>query len=168
MVLSYSFECRCSVESHFKPLSQIPASAHPSTHPTTTATIHPSLQFPQLSLPFPQHLYPLLPHDSQDPFQTRPPRIQTPLHLGPLLLPENPIRAAVDEERLVQLGQLPLHETRPDHVNHPHLHILAGDLEGARDVLVGQAPALRARGQGREREQAHLPMQDGRVEGGVG
>lgn len=35
-------------------------------------------------------------------------------------------------------------------------------------MLVGQAPALRARGQRGEREQAHLPVQDRRVEGGGG
>lgn len=167
-----------SVEPNLETLPRIPASAHTPTHSspspspsssaTCTVTVHPPLQLPQLPLPLPQHLDPLLPHDGEDALQTRPPRIQPPLHLSPLLLAKDPIRAAMDEEGLVQLGQLAFHQPRPDHVDDPHLHVFARDLQGARDVLVGQAPALRARGQRREREQAHLPVQDRRVEGGGG
>ena len=143
----------------------MPASTHTSTYRPPTTTIHPPLQLPQLPFPLPQHLYPLLPHNRQDSFQTRPPRIQPALHLGPLLLPKDAIRAPMDEEGLVELGELALHEPRSDHVNHPHLHVLAGDLQRAGDVLVRQTPARRARGQRSQREQAHLPVQDRRVRG---
>lgn len=168
-----------SVEPNLETLSRIPAPGHTSTHPSTTTTttttacantitVHPPLHLPQLPLPLPQHLDPLLSHDSQDALQARPPRVQTPLHLGPLLLAKDAVRAAVDEEGLVQLGQLALHQPRPDHVDDPHLHVFARDLQRARDVLVRQAPALRARGQRGEREQAHLAVQDRGVEGGDG
>lgn len=68
----------------------------------------------------------------------------------------------MDQERLIQLTQLPLHQPRANHINDPHLDILRRDGQRARDLRIGQA-ALMLRLCGRktrQREQPHLSQQD--------
>ena len=68
----------------------------------------------------------------------------------------------MDQEGLVQLAQLPLHQPRADHINDPHLHILCRNLQGAGDVCVGQAARSGGRGERGQGEESDLAQQEGR------
>lgn len=109
----------------------------PPPHPAPTAcTINPPLHLPQLSLPLPNHLLPLPPHNRQNTLQTRPPSIQPPLHLRPLLLAKDPIRTPMNQESLIQLREFSLHESRAYGINDPNLRILGWDLESTGNMLI--------------------------------
>lgn len=66
----------------------------------------------------------------------------------------------MDQKRLIQLAQLPLHQARPDHIDDPHLDILGRHGERARDVRIRQAArVLRLGRQAGEGQQADLAQQ---------
>lgn len=70
------------------------------------------------------------------------------------------------EEDLVELGELALDEARADGVNDPDLHVLARDLQGVRDMRVGDGAGARGSGQAGEGQEADLARQLGVREGG--
>lgn len=73
------------------------------------------------------------------------PRIQALGNNLPLLLTKRPDVRAVDEEALVELGELALDETSADDVNDPKFDFLFRDVEAAGDSVVGEG-AVFARG----------------------
>ena len=84
--------------------------------------------------------------------------------LAPLLLAEDAVGGAVDEEDLLLLGQAALDQFGADDVDGPQLDLAGGDLQGAGNGLVGDLAVGRAGGQAGEGEEAHLAAQDVVVE----
>jgi hypothetical protein len=109
----------------------------------------------------------LAPHDLEDIAQRFLPGIETGSDFAPLLLAEDAVGGAVDEEDLFLLGQLALDEPGADHVDDPHLDVLGGDLQRLGDALVLELAGAGGGGEGGEGEEAHLAVQDVGVEGVV-
>lgn len=76
--------------------------------------------------------------DGQNALERAAPHHQTTLNLGPLLLAEHAVSSAVDEELLLELGELTLDQTGTDGVDDPHLDVGGGHAQGRGDGGVGE------------------------------
>lgn len=92
------------------------------------------------------------------------PRLNTVGNLAPLLLGEDTVSGAVDEENLLLLGELSLDEAGADDVDNPHLNIGLWDLEALGNACVWDLLVWGGGGEGGEGHEAHFAVEDGRVE----
>jgi len=87
------------------------------------------------------------------------PGVQARGDLAPLLLAEDAVCSAVDEEHLLLLRQLALDKSGADDVDDPHLNLLCWDLKGLCDALVLELAAVGGGSKGGEGEETHLAVE---------